>query len=73
VLRVVDDGPGIPVEEHALVFERFYRGRGHDASGSGLGLAIVQQATARLGGSIALGTGPDGRGCEFVVRIPAAC
>jgi two-component system sensor histidine kinase TctE len=40
VLEVQDDGPGIPLEEHEKVFERFYR-RGVQGSGAGLGLAIV--------------------------------
>ncbi|MBY0546462.1 MAG: sensor histidine kinase N-terminal domain-containing protein [Candidatus Obscuribacterales bacterium] len=41
-LRVVDNGPGIPVAEREHVFERFYRGTGVRESGSGLGLAIVR-------------------------------
>ncbi len=69
-LSVADDGPGIPEEQRALVFERFYRGVGHDASGAGLGLAIVTQAVARLGGGVRLSTGLGGRGCAFVVEIP---
>lgn len=40
LLEVEDDGPGIPLEEHERVFERFYR-RGGSGSGAGLGLAIV--------------------------------
>jgi len=35
-LSVADNGPGIADAEHAKVFERFYRGAGHDATGSGL-------------------------------------
>jgi signal transduction histidine kinase len=56
-LRVADDGPGIPPEEQAHVFERFVRGRGAQAEGTGLGLAIVRQAVQRLGGSVALQPG----------------
>lgn len=41
-LKVVDNGPGIPVDERERVFERFYRGTGIRESGSGLGLAIVR-------------------------------
>jgi two-component system sensor histidine kinase QseC len=70
-LSVADDGPGIPEAHRALVFERFYRGVGHDASGAGLGLAIVAQAVARLRGSVRLSAGLGGKGCEFVVNIPA--
>ena len=69
-LAVADDGPGIAASERELVFERFYRGNGHDVAGSGLGLAIVKQATARLGGSVCLSEGLDGKGCRFEVVLP---
>ena len=72
VLSVADDGPGIPPGQRELVFERFYRGAGHETPGAGLGLAIVREAAARLGGRVALGDGLDGRGCGFVVTIPGA-
>ncbi|PLZ00812.1 two-component sensor histidine kinase [Burkholderia sp. WAC0059] len=59
VVRIADSGPGIPVEERARVFDRFYRvGSGAtrartDVTGSGLGLAIVRrvadQHDARIG------------------------
>jgi len=70
LLSVADDGPGIPVHDRVLVFERFYRGADHDASGSGLGLAIVKQAVARMSGTVTVETGLAGRGCCFAVRIP---
>lgn len=47
VLEVEDNGPGIPAAEQALVFERFYRTLGTQASGSGLGLAIVREIAIR--------------------------
>jgi two-component system sensor histidine kinase GlrK len=44
ILSVDDDGPGIPVDERARIFEKFFRRRGvSSAGGSGLGLAIVQE------------------------------
>jgi signal transduction histidine kinase len=71
MLAVADDGPGIPLDERTLVFERFYRGAaGHDTPGAGLGLAIVREAAARLGGGVGLEDGIDGKGCRFVVTIP---
>jgi two-component system sensor histidine kinase QseC len=70
-LRVADDGPGIPPEEQAHVFERFVRGRETQAGGTGLGLAIVRQAVQRLGGTVALQPGLHGRGASFEVRVPA--
>lgn len=59
-LRVVDDGPGIPPDERARVFERFHRLAGTAAPGSGLGLAIVHEICARYRISIELADPPDG-------------
>ncbi len=50
---VSDRGPGIPPQERALVFERFYRSTSARAMpGSGLGLAIVKQVVLKHGGSL---------------------
>jgi two-component system, OmpR family, sensor histidine kinase QseC len=68
-LNVQDDGPGIAPDERARVFERFYRGTGHEVTGSGLGLAIVQQAVLRLGGNVRIGPGLAGRGVGFIVQL----
>ena len=71
-LVVEDDGPGIPVEDRARVFERFVRldeARARDAGGSGLGLAIVQEIVHAHGGSVSVSTSADG-GARFVVRLP---
>ncbi|HXV34231.1 MAG TPA: HAMP domain-containing sensor histidine kinase [Gaiellaceae bacterium] len=60
---VADTGPGIPPEERARVFERFYRGaRGTSAGpGTGLGLAIVAELAERWNGSVELLDGPGTR------------
>lgn len=71
LFAVVDNGPGIQPDRRELVFERFHRGGDHSAPGAGLGLAIVKQACARLGGSVYVEEGPDGRGCRFVVQLAA--
>ena len=71
VLTAVDDGPGIETAVRERVFDRFQRGTGHEVSGSGLGLTIVQQAATRMGGTVTLTDGPDGRGCSFIVSIPS--
>jgi len=71
VLRVVDDGPGIPRELQAEVFERFARGdpsRSHVDGSTGLGLAIVSAVVRAHNGTIAVISTP-GR-TEFVVRLP---
>jgi len=52
---VEDNGPGIPEEERARVFDRFYRVLGSGQSGSGLGLSIVQTIATRIGASLILG------------------
>ncbi len=52
-LSVADAGPGIPEEDRALVFERFYRAtQSRSMPGSGLGLAIVRQVVVRMGGTV---------------------
>jgi signal transduction histidine kinase len=53
-LSVEDDGPGIPPEQLAHVFERFYRGDGSQASGSGLGLSIALELARVMGGTLEL-------------------
>ena len=74
VLRVTDDGPGIPPAERERVFERFARlddARSRDAGGSGLGLPIAAELVARAGGEIALTDAPDG-GLRALVTLPSA-
>lgn len=62
VLHVIDSGPGIPPDEHARVFDRFYRGAGaaEAATGSGLGLSIVRAIADRYGARVQLGEGMSG-------------
>lgn len=72
-LRVIDDGPGIPVEHHARLFERFYRidkGRSRDAGGTGLGLAIVKHIMQSHGGTVQVKS-EMGKGSEFICTFPA--
>lgn len=44
-----DEGPGIPLEARARVFDRFQRSAGETVEGSGLGLTIVQAAALQQG------------------------
>ncbi len=67
ILKVIDNGPGIPSELRARVFERFYRILGNQSPGSGLGLAIVQQIAGLHGAKVKLSQPSGGQGLE--VRV----
>jgi len=72
LLRVDDDGAGIPAPERGRVFERFVRlddARTRDAGGSGLGLAIVAEVAAAHGGSVRVSDSPLG-GARLEVHLP---
>ncbi|MER6948346.1 ATP-binding protein [Nonomuraea sp. NPDC000554] len=67
VLEVLDDGPGIPVEQREAVFDRFTRldeARARDAGGAGLGLAIARDIAVLHGGTL---EAVDG---GFVAKFP---
>ena len=70
VLSVEDDGPGIPQEHLAHVFERFYRVNGTVTSGSGLGLAIARELAELMGGELEVASQP-GR-TTFTLTLPPA-
>jgi two-component system, OmpR family, sensor histidine kinase QseC len=70
VLEVIDNGPGIPPELQARVFERFFRVLGNKSPGSGLGLAIVQQICALHNGRVVLDTPTEGTGLVVRVFLP---
>jgi len=71
-VTVTDSGPGIPPEERARVFDRFYRRAGTAPPGSGLGLAIVKAIADAHGAALTLTSGPEGRGLRVIVTFPAA-
>ncbi len=60
LLRVADDGPGIPEDERERLLEPFARGRTTVAPGTGLGLAIVAQQVSLHGGTLRLTDSPLG-------------
>ncbi len=70
VLTVADQGPGIPPQLHARVFDRFFRVVDQTQTGSGLGLAIVKSAAERHGAQISLGVAAGARGLLVVVTFP---
>jgi two-component system, OmpR family, sensor histidine kinase MprB len=73
-LVVSDHGPGIPAQERALVFERFYRSTTARAMpGSGLGLAIVKQVVLNHGGALRVEEtvpGGDPPGTSIYMLLP---
>jgi signal transduction histidine kinase len=74
VIRIRDEGPGIPDEELERVFEPFYRlesSRNRDTGGSGLGLSIARDVIQAHGGSLILQNLPV-RGLEAIVSLPRA-
>jgi signal transduction histidine kinase len=71
-ISVVDQGPGIPPEQQAGLFERFYRVRSNtDAPGVGLGLAIAKGIVEAHGGSIGIDSEP-GSGTSVWFTLPKA-
>jgi signal transduction histidine kinase len=72
IVEVQDDGPGVPVEHRARIFERFYRvdrARARQEGGTGLGLSIVEWAVTVHRGTIEVDC-ESGRGSIFRVRLP---
>ncbi len=73
-ITVADDGPGIPSEHAARIFERFYRidpGRSRQHGGAGLGLSIVKHLVEAMDGTVTLAKSGEnvGSGTAFVVRL----
>jgi signal transduction histidine kinase len=66
---VIDEGPGINMDIHDKLFERFWRIPGESQSGTGLGLAIVKQMAESHGGKVGL-MSDSGKGSTFWVDIP---
>jgi two-component system sensor histidine kinase KdpD len=72
MVRIVDQGPGVPAAERERIFEPFYRShtRGSTAwTGSGLGLAIARGFVEANGGTISVESLP-GQGTSFVISLP---
>lgn len=70
VLRIEDNGPGIPPDLRNQVFERFYRILGSGEKGSGLGLSIVRDVAELHHARVELGEGAEGHGLKVTLRFP---
>jgi signal transduction histidine kinase len=65
-VRVSDNGPGVPAELRARLFEPFVTGK---PSGVGIGLALSRRIALAHGGDLALE--PGGAGASFLLTLPA--
>jgi PAS domain S-box-containing protein len=70
IMKVEDNGIGIPAEQMGSIFEMFYRATTY-SSGSGLGLYIVKQTVEMLGGKITAESVPNVF-TRFIIRMPFA-
>jgi two-component system OmpR family sensor kinase len=66
-VTIADDGPGIPAELAATLFEPFVSAR---PGGSGLGLAVARRIAERHGGSLVLESPPGAPGARFSIYLP---
>jgi len=72
IVKVEDNGPGIPESEKDKIFERFYRlddSRARETGGTGLGLAIAKEAVLLHGGSISVSSEGE-MGSIFSIHLP---
>ena len=72
VVKIVDDGPGIPVADQPYLFDKFFRGTNVDESqqGSGLGLSIVKSIIDNHDGRIWVDSALE-KGTTFTLMLPA--
>jgi len=70
-LSVRDDGPGIPQEYQARIFQKFVQVKGQEEGGTGLGLAICKEIVRAHGGAIWVES-QAGQGSTFTFTLPAA-
>jgi len=72
IVKIIDQGIGIPKAEQEKIFQRFYRvnkSRSRSTGGTGLGLSIVKELVEDMGGNISVKS-KEGTGSEFTLSIP---
>ena len=67
VITIADDGPGIPRDKIAQIFEPYFTTK---EKGTGLGLAIVKHNTELYGGTVIVES-ELGKGTQFILQFPA--
>ena len=72
VTRVIDHGPGVPVDLRDRIFERFVRDEQSSSEGTGLGLSIVSGIVEAHAGRVWLDDPEPGGGAVFAFTLPAA-
>jgi two-component system sensor histidine kinase QseC len=71
-LSVLDDGPGIPLQEHDKVQQRFYRLAQQSQPGTGLGLSICKRIAELHHSTLTLGSGLQSRGLSVSIELATA-
>ena len=74
IVEIEDSGPGVPLEDRARIFDRFYRvdkARWRESGGAGLGLSIAKWVVEAHSGKIGLDSGLK-EGCLFRIELPPA-
>jgi heavy metal sensor kinase len=74
IVEIEDSGPGVPLEDRARIFDRFYRvdkARWMESGGAGLGLSITKWVVEAHSGKIELESGLK-EGCLFRIELPPA-
>lgn len=75
VVRIRDDGVGIRAEDADQIFQLFAQARpalDETRPGLGIGLAVVRDLVAMHGGTVQAQSAGEGKGSEFIVRLPLA-
>lgn len=71
IIRVIDEGPGIPRDRIGTIFERFSQAHEHERRGRGHGLGLsISLGIAELHGGAVTVENRDPTGCEFIVFLP---
>lgn len=70
VVRITDEGPGVPEGLEARIFEKFFRAPRTPSGGIGLGLSIVKNIVELHGGQVSARNREDGRGAIFEIILP---